>query len=206
MSAETKKQDQPEFDKTIARSSNLVIAALLEKIADLRDRADHDPLTGLLNYDTWLERVKAARTPHYGLFFVDLTNFKAINDRTNHNVGDEVLRGISNSLRKNVEVDIVARRSGDEFIVATDLTARDGSQKDMDDQDRVNKVEDRIIESIQPFCDAVRSVFDIPEFEVAIGNALLKPEVSVEDGLRLAEQAMLPVKAAQHHAVGQHRP
>jgi diguanylate cyclase (GGDEF)-like protein/PAS domain S-box-containing protein len=90
----------------------------------LHHLAHHDPLTGLANRTLLQEKLKQAidacrRHDMLGaLAFLDLDNFKYINDNFGHDVGDAVLHAIAERLRDNVrEDDTVARVGGDEFVV-----------------------------------------------------------------------------------------
>jgi diguanylate cyclase (GGDEF)-like protein/PAS domain S-box-containing protein len=90
----------------------------------LHHLAHHDPLTGLANRTLLQERLKqaiqfAARNRMVGaLAFLDLDNFKHINDNLGHDVGDIVLRETAARLRANMrEEDTVARVGGDEFVL-----------------------------------------------------------------------------------------
>ena len=89
----------------------------------LHHLAHHDALTGLANRTLLQERLKSAvETAHEGipgaLAFVDLDNFKHINDTFGHDVGDCVLREIARRLHVGVrEHDTVARVGGDEFVL-----------------------------------------------------------------------------------------
>ena len=83
-----------------------------------------DPLTGLPNRRLLMDRLEqamasAARHGHQdALLFIDLDNFKTINDTLGHDKGDLLLKQISQRLRSSVrEGDTVARLSGDEFVV-----------------------------------------------------------------------------------------
>jgi len=92
-----------------------------EKLARM---ARHDALTGVLNrygLQEVLER-EVARSQRYGrpigLLMIDVNRFKEINDRFGHAMGDKVLKGVSDVLRKNVrESDVLVRYGGDEFLV-----------------------------------------------------------------------------------------
>ncbi len=85
-------------------------------------RADHDRLTGLLNRDAFEERVKAAlievnRTNEpIALCYMDLDQFKVVNDTCGHGVGDHFIKQIAAALRRNLRPnDLLARLGGDEF-------------------------------------------------------------------------------------------
>ncbi len=90
----------------------------------LRFLATHDPLTKLPNRTHFNEHLKAAsarairKNSMLAVAFIDLDNFKEVNDQYGHDIGDLVLqiisRRIQNTLRKS---DLVARMGGDEFII-----------------------------------------------------------------------------------------
>lgn len=100
---------------------------------ELAHQADHDSLTGLLNRRA-LERelaralrtVREQQTPH-ALCYIDLDEFKVVNDTCGHAAGDQMLRQITELLREQLrEGDILARLGGDEFgmlLRGCDLTA-----------------------------------------------------------------------------------
>lgn len=90
----------------------------------IHQMALHDPLTGLANRTLLLECLKLAidRAHRYqtvgALAFIDLDNFKHINDNFGHYAGDTVLRELADRLRSNMrDVDTVARIGGDEFVI-----------------------------------------------------------------------------------------
>ncbi len=87
----------------------------------LRERAEHDPLTGLLNRLTIEERLAAAVADHPDrttVVFIDVDGFKEINDSYGHHVGDQVLVALAQRLRACVRVDdLVGRYGGDEFVL-----------------------------------------------------------------------------------------
>lgn len=89
-----------------------------------RERALHDPLTGLANRALLFERIEhaaaqATRTDaRSAVIFADLDGFKAVNDRYGHAVGDQLLVGVARRLSGVVRPgDTLARVSGDEFVV-----------------------------------------------------------------------------------------
>lgn len=91
--------------------------------------AFYDPLTGLPNRRLLLDRLEAAlkashrSAEHGALMFIDLDNFKVINDTQGHQRGDDLLREVARRLTAVLrETDTVARLGGDEFVVMlTDL-------------------------------------------------------------------------------------
>lgn len=86
--------------------------------------AQHDNLTGLPNRSLGRDRIEQAivhatrNKSRVALLFVDLDNFKAINDSLGHNVGDEYLKQVAARLSQSVrKSDVVARHGGDEFVI-----------------------------------------------------------------------------------------
>ena len=97
---------------------------LARREEELAFMATHDPLTGLPNRTLILDRVEQmlarsarSQTPVAALF-IDLDNFKSINDTLGHGVGDELLRAVAARLDGVVrDVDALGRLGGDEFVV-----------------------------------------------------------------------------------------
>ncbi len=98
---------------------------LADKMTEqLRHMAQHDPLTGLPNRALFSDRLNQALAHarrHKGQFaviFLDLDNFKPVNDNHGHAVGDAVLQQVSRRLQDSIRAsDTVARMGGDEFVV-----------------------------------------------------------------------------------------
>lgn len=90
----------------------------------MRFIAQHDDLTGLANRSLFMENVKRAiirakrEHSHFAIFFIDLDNFKKINDTLGHEAGDELLSIIGQRIQSSIRgEDIVGRLGGDEFSV-----------------------------------------------------------------------------------------
>ncbi|MDA0159268.1 EAL domain-containing protein [Solirubrobacter ginsenosidimutans] len=88
---------------------------------ELHHQAYHDPLTGLPNRLMFMERLRgelADGTATLGVLFIDVDDFKIVNDTLGHAVGDALLVSVAGRLRHSVRPqDIVARLGGDEFAV-----------------------------------------------------------------------------------------
>lgn len=107
-----------------------ITASLLPKVitrervrGELQYRAIHDALTGLLNREgltQWIDDAKSERTSNRVVMFLDLDNFKSINDKYGHAIGDELLIHVASEMSANTRpTDTVARIGGDEFVIVT---------------------------------------------------------------------------------------
>jgi len=93
----------------------------------LRQQATHDSLTGLVNrahFEEILQRVSARAERgghHFGVAFIDLNDFKQVNDRHGHHVGDHLLQEVASRISAVVRAgDCAARFGGDEFVILVD--------------------------------------------------------------------------------------
>lgn len=114
----------------------------LKRVDELADEANTDSLTGLRNYRGFQRTLKilaermstetlpAGSARSVALIFIDLDNFKKVNDKYGHNVGNEVLKEMARRIQKIVrEPDVVARVGGDEFVVIlSGLHSRDEAE------------------------------------------------------------------------------
>jgi diguanylate cyclase (GGDEF)-like protein len=108
------------------------VTALWQAEEELRFLAHHDPLTGLANRALFNDRLDAAlraaqrHDSSLALLFLDINDFKGINDVHGHAAGDQVLRMIARRLQGCVrETDTVARMGGDEFtVLLTDIQSQ----------------------------------------------------------------------------------
>jgi diguanylate cyclase (GGDEF)-like protein/PAS domain S-box-containing protein len=155
----------------------------------LQHLAHHDPLTGLANRTLLQERLQlgidaAVRCGQQGaLAFLDLDNFKYINDTFGHEAGDEVLRSIAERLRRSLrDDDTVARVGGDEFVLL--MNHQPGSRHLRDVTERVRK----------SVCAPIHAAGKEIIAGVSIGVALF-PDNGV-----VAEHIMRAADAAMYHA------
>ena len=106
--------------------------ALKNEFAETLALARVDPLTGLLNRRAFMDMAAAEllRSRRFGkpltVAYLDIDNFKAMNDKMGHSAGDQVLVGMARTIRVNLRVtDGMARLGGDEFaIILPELDGR----------------------------------------------------------------------------------
>jgi len=97
--------------------------------------ASHDSLTGLVNRREFEARVQSlidssSRRQHHAICFMDLDQFKVINDTGGHSAGDELLRQVSQHLTKQVRSnDTLARLGGDEFGMLMECCSLENAKK-----------------------------------------------------------------------------
>ena len=164
---------------------------LARREEELSFLATHDPLTGLPNRTLILDRVeqmlvrsRRSQTPVAALF-VDLDNFKSINDTLGHGVGDELLQAVAARLDGVVRAtDALGRLGGDEFVVVTEeLSLETGPQL----------IAERLLEALkEPFklgADQETRVTVTASVGIAAGD-----HTSAEELLRDADIAMYRAK------------
>ena len=152
--------------------------------------AHFDNLTGLANRHQFNERledalrVSAARRGHLALYYLDLDDFKAINDTRGHLVGDRVLRAIAERLGAQVRSeDLVARLGGDEFAILIEMRAGMGM----------------LIERAHRFLSAIRAPLEVDgqtyRVSTSIGVARCSDgECDAQELLRRADLALFAAK------------
>jgi diguanylate cyclase (GGDEF)-like protein len=134
--------DRALFETLAANASAALQYDRLEQaVSELRDlqdelqhQAHHDPLTGLANRSLFSQQVREALEPsaagEVAVMFIDLDDFKGVNDTLGHPIGDKLLRGVASRLKRAVgDDDVVARLGGDEFaiLVRRSLAVEHGS-------------------------------------------------------------------------------
>jgi len=158
--------------------------------AKIRNQANIDPLTELPNRRLFLDRLqRAINTSHreqqpFALMFLDLDNFKDINDTYGHNIGDKLLQEAAQRLKSCIrETDTLARPGGDEFTII------------IGELDEISSV-DRVAHCIQnrmatPFelGDELRTV----SFSIGI-TVYPDDSVNLDDLIKKADQAMYAAK------------
>ena len=167
----------------------LDITARREAEEQLRHQAFHDALTGLANRSLFTNRVEHALVlrsqqtrAEVAVLFLDLDDFKGVNDTLGHAAGDALLRGVGVRLREALSPSYtVARMGGDEFAVLIEEVA--GTPTAVD-------AAERIVASLQtPFELEGREVFVTASVGIALGTV-------ADDLMRAADVAMYRAKAS----------
>ena len=170
--------------------------------AEIRHLAFYDPLTQLPNRRLLLDRLNQAipaahRSGHHGaLLFIDLDNFKTLNDTLGHSVGDRLLEKVAGRLRESIRTeDTVARLGGDEFVVLLSNLSQN--------QVAAAKEAEAVAEKI---CTRLNQIFDLGEFmhyvSSSVGVTLFgSPFASSDEVLKQADMAMYRAKSAGRNTV-----
>ncbi len=165
------------------------VTAERELQRDLAYRASHDELTGMVNARAWSETLSAEvdrrRGPGDGVavVFIDIDDFKAINDQYGHPTGDRVLAEVARRIRQHLRAqDIAARVGGDEFAVLLRGLADIGDA--------------RVV--AQRLADALSRPVSVDAFEIdckaSIGLSYTEGQERIESLVRQADTALYAAK------------
>jgi diguanylate cyclase (GGDEF)-like protein len=164
------------------------LARLRQEAAILTHRALHDPLTGLANRTLFYDRCEQAitrlgrDTRLVGVLFLDLDEFKEINDQYGHDTGDRLLIEAARRIQATIRaVDTAARFGGDEFLVLCENVAAD---------DDMERLQERITDTLRETA---------PPIGTSIGYASTgDPNTTAEHLVRAADHAMLRAKTGRN--------
>jgi diguanylate cyclase (GGDEF)-like protein len=113
---------------------SLLFSALRKNLDSEKMLASSDPLTGALNRRAFFDicEYELNRSHRYGhattIAYIDLDNFKGVNDRLGHTVGDNLLKTVTNTIAAHVRsTDILSRFGGDEFVILLPETPADAA-------------------------------------------------------------------------------
>lgn len=176
----------------------------------LTEAASHDDLTTLLNRRGFISQMKnlleRSQSGQIGLLFIDLDNFKQINDHIGHEYGDRFLRHfgkwLGNALQHDNDSNLVARLGGDEFVIGVDLTKYQGGGDEVKDplQD-----EPKPYDQLQTIGNTIEVLFTeefikdhpaVTQYEVGLswGSAVWEPPIKLAKLLDMADAEMYSKK------------
>jgi diguanylate cyclase (GGDEF)-like protein len=172
-----------------------------EYISRLAYQASHDTLTGLANRREFERRVEEALprididTQPHALMFLDLDQFKIVNDTCGHAAGDHLLRQLSSMLQKPLRADdLLGRLGGDEFAVLLENCQPDRAAA--------------IAERLRQIVEDLNFVWNGRAFNVTVSVGLVclaAPEVTLEEALRAADVACYMAKEKGRNRVQLHQ-
>ncbi len=166
----------------LAQTYNKMYDAFQQSIENLSYEASHDRLTGVYNragYDVLKQSFDRDNT---AVLFIDADNFKMINDKYGHVVGDNVLKKVANALKTTFRrEDYVCRVGGDEFVVFMKNMDRERSDLIIQKAKLINK-------KLSDTSD------DLPFVSVSIGIAFGASQESIDEIINHADEALYKVK------------
>lgn len=173
-----------------------------EAEAKIHQLAFYDPLTDLPNRRLLIDRLQracsvSARNGEYGaVLFLDMDNFKTINDTKGHDIGDLLLGEVAKRLKLCLrDVDTIARLGGDEFVVILESFSADA---------------DEAATQVELVAEKIRSILNEPyqlkehqhHATSSIGIVLFKGnQESIDNLLKYADAAMYQAKAAGRNTI-----
>lgn len=180
--------DKNEITNYVAIFSD--ITKIKDSAARIEYLAHHDPLTDLPNrlllharLENSLERA-AEEQKRLAVLFIDIDNFKLVNDSYGHSVGDKIISLVANRLKKNIRKnDTIARIGGDEFIIVIE---------DVKEESNIEKIAYKIIQEFKEPIKLEEYKFDTT---VSIGISIFPNNgLNAEDLIKHADTAMYSAK------------
>ena len=172
----------------------LLLSELRESMERERKSARIDSLTGAVNSRFFyeliqieIERFRRYQHP-FSLAYIDLDNFKAVNDQHGHSIGDQTLRVVTNSARRHLrKSDVVARLGGDEFALLLTETDEKAAQT------AITEVRDVLLEEMKKD--------NLPvTFSIGVVTCRAAPPTT-DELVKIADKLMYSVKYSGRNAV-----
>lgn len=197
---------------TAIKDKNNIVTNYIAQYIDISEQKDrqqvleyqatHDNLTGLPNRLLLLDRIEHAITKVVrhnlvgGIIFIDLDNFKEVNDTLGHDIGDALLVTVAKKLKEVVrDEDTVSRIGGDEFIILADNIGSTNNEA------RINI--DVLAKKIQEGLNSIKYINGYENISTpSIGITLFNDSsVSVRDIIKQADTAMYVAKKQGKNAI-----
>jgi diguanylate cyclase (GGDEF)-like protein len=187
------RSQRPTEIEKLADAFNEMARDLLASHDELHRQAAYDGLTGLANRATFTERLTSyvdgldRESEAVGVLFIDVDDFKNVNDSMGHAIGDKLLEAIARRLSGCVRGhDVLARLGGDEFAIIT--------RGDTPDETSADVIAERVLSAFtEPFILAGRTLL----ITVSIGVSTLRPDtLDIASLISEADYAMYSAKRA----------
>lgn len=176
--------EQGSFEmRNLARVYNEVLRDSTEKQEELEYSATHDALTGVYNRAAFDREYDRCRNDRIGIAIVDVDGFKHYNDVYGHDVGDHVLRRVTETIgSKFRKEDHISRIGGDEFVIIMKNT---GSAQSEDIKLKIDEINEELVKERRK---------GMPPISVSVGAAFWDREDPGPDILKDADKALLQMK------------
>jgi len=167
-----------------------------------KERSELDLLTNTLNRESFTQQLtrlcyEADRTfSKIALLFIDLDNFKSINDTYGHKAGDMVLKIIAKRMRNTIrESDLFGRYAGDEFVIAL---------KQIEEKEMVEKITTKLLYALsQPIKEDKEGTHHDLYITVSIGISLYPDDTKdIQQLINKADRAMYMIKSKNKNGYG----
>ncbi|MGO9567745.1 MAG: GGDEF domain-containing protein [Desulfomonilaceae bacterium] len=165
----------------------IALSAVKKALEAAKRSARTEPLTGISNSRAFSEVVdreldRARRYRHSLSFaYIDLDDFKAVNDRYGHSIGDLLLQAVANTIKKHIrETDTVARLGGDEFGILLPETGPKAARH------FIERIRDRLSHDVQGSGWPVTFSIGVVTF--------MSPPIDVNEAIRIADSLMYSAK------------
>ncbi len=174
------------------RSASREIELLRQQVEVVRDDAQRDALTGLLNRRGAMHELSGRSKADAGVVALcDVDHFKSVNDRFGHGVGDRVLKGVAASLSDSCQLYQVVRWGGEEFLVILEEL----------DIERSRRVMEKACAQLAARTFRVRETDEpIGRISMSIGLASLRGQ-EVDDAIEIADRRLYAAKRAGRDCV-----
>ncbi len=174
--------------ETVAKLAAIILTREKEQTR-LQIAASYDGLTGLENRASLLERISEGisrcerHSRMLAVLFIDLDNFKKVNDRLGHHVGDSILKAAALEMNKSIrKTDSLARLGGDEFVLVVE---------EFKDISELRVIAEKMIESVTRATDLMGHA----SVSASVGVSIYPQDaISVNQLLRCADLAMYRAK------------
>ena len=176
--------EQGSFEmRNLARVYNEVLRDSTEKQEELEYSATHDALTGVYNRAAFDREYDRCRNDRIGIAIVDVDGFKHYNDVYGHDMGDHVLRRVTETIgSKFRKEDHISRIGGDEFVIIMKNT---GSAQSEDIKLKIDEINEGLVKERRK---------GMPPISVSVGAAFWDRENPGPDILKDADKALLQMK------------